>query len=519
MRHEIGATEALFRLAGMACQRDLKGFLRLAWPHFQQGTPYVPTWAGDAICEHVQAWILGDIRRLGIEVPPGSGKTSRASIAGPVWSWLKDPSARWLCGSYDMTFAARLNRRRRKLLLEPKIRALTRPDYDLVRGEKAAMFFQNTAGGWMASFSPAGGITTGEHCKLMALDDLVKASNATPQVFRDIAELISGTLLSRFKDQADPQIMHVAQRLGVGDPADVLYGNGPLPTPERKDEGPLFNDFEVLSIPAGYDPKRSKVTVLGFKDPRTYEGESFFAARYPEEHLRAKKKAMGSAYFEQYDQLVSRTSGGIFQREWFKTWTHRPDLSSAIWAAFTDCTFHGGPGTDHVVIQVWAAVDGCAYLMDQIRAQMSFTETCAALSEMAQRWPQCGRWMVEASRAANGDAVVDSMRRLVPGVIGVSYQAGQTKAARAKASIEPMAMAGQLHLPSVRTHPWVHGWLDEVCGFTGKDGEQDDQVDAASGALNWLRKELLQALGDQPAGQPYTPPPPSRSSRPKGGGW
>lgn len=228
---------------------------------------------------------------------------------------------------------------------------------------------------------------------------------------------------------------------------------------------------------------------------------------------------MGSAYFEQYEQLVSRTSGGIFQRQWFKTWERRPDLSPAIWAAFTDCTFHGGPGTDHVVIQVWAAVDGCAYLMDQIRAQMSFTETCAALAEMAQRWPQCGRWMVEASRAANGDAVVDSMRRMVPGVIGVSYQAGQTKAARAKASIEPMAMAGQLYLPSERTHPWVRGWLDEVCGFTGKDGEQDDQVDAASGALNWLRKELLQALCDQPAGQYTPPPPPPRSAKPRGGGW
>lgn len=84
--------------------------------------------------------------------------------------------------------------------------------------------------------------------------------------------------------------MHVAQRLGVGDPADVLYGNGPLPTPERKDEGPLFDDFEVLSIPAGYDPKRSKVTVLGFEDPRTRQGESFFPPSTQRSTLRPRKR-------------------------------------------------------------------------------------------------------------------------------------------------------------------------------------------------------------------------------------
>lgn len=513
MNGDLSAQEALFRLAGHAAQLDLRAFLRLSWPLFQQGTPYVPTWAGDAICEHVQAWILGQIRRLGIEVPPGAGKTSRASIAAPVWSWLRNPSLRWMCGSYDLVFAARLNRRRRKLLAEPSLRAITKPSYELVRGEKAATFFQNSMGGWMGAFSPEGGVTTGEHCHLMDLDDLIKASDATPQKFKEIAQLIGSTLLSRFKDQTDPQIMCIAQRLGRGDPADVLYDAGPLPTEDRRDEGPLFSDFEILRIPAEFDPKRSKVTVLAFKDPRERTGESFFPARYPEEHLAAKRKAMGAAYDPQYNQHIRRTDGGIFKRSTFKRWSVRPDLRNAVWASFTDCTFRGGPGADHVVIQVWAAVDGCAYLMDQARGQWGFVQTLQAMAEMTRRWPECGRWMVEASRAANGDAVVDMMRRSVLGVVGVSYEKGQTKLARALASIEPLAAAGQIYLPDETLAPWVSTWLDEVCSFTGADGEQDDQVDAASGALHWLRQHMLDGrLTDD---GPIDPIQPKRAR----GGW
>lgn len=497
MSREISGHEALVRLAGLAAGSNLRAYLRLTWKFFQQGGTYIPTWAGDAICDHVEAWIRGEIDRLGIEVPPGSGKTSRASIAAPVWSWLLDPTARWMCGSYDLVYAARLNAKRRRLLLEKPVRAITQPQYDLLRGEKSRTYFMNDNGGWMAAVSPNGGVTTGEHCKFMVLDDLVKAGpTATPQVFREVEEFISGTLLSRFRDQNNPKIMYVGQRLGRGDPQDVLYDHGPLPRPGREgDDGPLFNDFQVLTIPAEYDPKRSKVTVLGFRDPRTVEGESFSRERYGVDHLREKRRNMGADYDPQYNQLVRRTDGGIFQRHWFPFWGSRPNLERAEWASFTDCTFAGGPGSDYVVIQVWAAVGGFAYLMDQIRGQMGITDTCKAMLELVKRWPQCGRWMVENRRAANGDGVVDLMRRMVPGVIGVSYEQGQNKLARAKA-FQPMAEAGQIFLPDPSIAPWVTAWLDELCAFTGQDGQQDDQVDAASGALNWLRSQILESLAE-----------------------
>lgn len=495
---ELAAQDALLRLAGIAAQRDLRAFLRLTWPRFQQGTPYVQTWAGDAMCEHLQAFYLGQIELLGVEVPPGSGKSSRASVAGPVWAWQQDPSLRLMCGSYDLIFASRLNRRRRRLALDKAVRAVTRPGYEMVRGERAATFFQNSAGGWMAAVSPDGGVTTGEHCTHMVLDDLAKP-DAGPKRFKELAEWFTGTLLSRFKDQNRPRIAMVAQRLGKGDPTDVFYE--------------AFPDAEVLRIPAEYDPRRSRVTCLGWRDPRRVEGESFFPERYDPDHLRKKRRQMGTAAFEaQYNQNPQAGAGGIFKREWFRHWEHRPDLSRAVWASFTDCTFRGGAGADHVVIQVWAAVDGHAYLMDQARGQLDFPQTCAALAEMAKRWPQCGRWMVEAGRAANGDALVDTMKRLVPGVLGVSYERGQTKDVRAQA-FAPMAEAGQILIPARSLAPWVDGWLDELAGFTGQDGQPDDQVDAASGALNYLRGHLLEGLGDVTAAEivrPVAPPRPRR---------
>lgn len=473
--------------ARLRMRESLGLYLAGMWTILHPGTPQVASWAGDAICDHMQAWILGQIDRLSIEVPPGAGKTSRA-VAAVCYGWEHDPSKRYMCGSYDLIYAARLNRRRRRVVLDRALRELMRTEYELLLGEKASTFFQNDRGGWMAAISPDGGVTTGEHCDGMLLDDLCKPANATERKFSELRTFITETLLSRFRDQNNPRIMNVQQRLGDHDPAGVLYES--------------FNDFEVLCIPAEYDPHRSKVSVLGFKDPRTKPGASFFEDRYGKEHLESKRKAMGSdAFDKQYNQKAKGAGTKyIFMRHWFRFWQTRPDLAGAEWAAFIDCTFDGGPTSDYVVIQVWASVDARAYLMDQMRAQMSLVETCAALGEMAHRWPQCGRWLVEAQKKANGDGVVDVMSRLVPGVVGVTYERGQSKAARARAA-SPMLEAGQVYVPDPSFASWVPAFLAEVCSYTGQDGEQDDQVDGMSGGLNFLRGFMLEGLRDFSAAQ------------------
>jgi hypothetical protein len=47
-------------------------FLRLAWP-IVEPAPFVPNWHLEELCAHLEAVSRGEIRRLCINVPPGTG--------------------------------------------------------------------------------------------------------------------------------------------------------------------------------------------------------------------------------------------------------------------------------------------------------------------------------------------------------------------------------------------------------------------------------------------------------------
>lgn len=466
----LDGLDALLELASIGAHQSLRAYHRLIWKRVNPETPYIHNWSTDAVLDHVQAFFEGQIQRLVIAIPPGGGKTISGSIAGPTWAWLKNPSRRIMAGSYDLPLASRLNRRRRRLLLDKALRWLLKPEYELLRGETGSTFIQNSSQGWMAAISPDGGVSTGEHCDDQLWDDLLKPSHVYSPKRAEVGVFIRETSLSRFKDQNNPRIMSIGQRLHGEDPSGVLME--------------LFPDCEVLEIPAEYDPKRSKTTVLGFKDPRTRAGESFFPARYAEEELKKKRVRMGPAvYGAQYSQDPPGGGGGIFKKEWMRRWDRLPDDPNAIWVGSVDCTFSNTEHSDFVVLQAWCCSGTKAYLVDQIRGQMTFTETCKALKEMSRRHPQVERWMVEVGRAANGDAVVDAMQDEVWAVMGVRHEQGQSKVARAQ-SVTGIFEAGQVLIPPDTHAPWVLDWIEEHLRFPS---EPDDQVDGTSMALNYLR--------------------------------
>jgi hypothetical protein len=97
--------------------RQLREFARQAWPVVEPATAFVSNWHLDAICEHLQAVTLGQIRRLLICMPPRHMKSllvltciNRSNVAweptgGPqLWSIRRErlpagmpsQSGRWL---------------------------------------------------------------------------------------------------------------------------------------------------------------------------------------------------------------------------------------------------------------------------------------------------------------------------------------------------------------------------------------------------------------------------------------
>jgi hypothetical protein len=78
--------ENKFRLAFTReqCQHSLRYFVEQAWPHIDP-SPFMANWAIDAVCEHLEAVMLGEIPNLLINIPPRCSKTTIVSIMFPAW--------------------------------------------------------------------------------------------------------------------------------------------------------------------------------------------------------------------------------------------------------------------------------------------------------------------------------------------------------------------------------------------------------------------------------------------------
>ncbi len=64
------------------CSRSLATFVRRAWHVIEPGQKYIHGWHVEAVCEHLEACTYGDIKRLLINIPPGTMKSTLVSVFG-----------------------------------------------------------------------------------------------------------------------------------------------------------------------------------------------------------------------------------------------------------------------------------------------------------------------------------------------------------------------------------------------------------------------------------------------------
>jgi len=147
--------------------------------------------------------------------------------------------------------------------------------------------------------------------------------------------------------------------------------------------------------------------------------------------------------------------------------------------ASLDATFKDTDGTDFVVFQVWGKYGANSYLLDQSRARMSFTKTVSEAVRIKEKWPNIREFYIEDK--ANGPAVIDTLKPIVPGLIAVEPDG--SKLARAHA-VTSYWEAGNVWLPHPDITPWVKDLVSELTAFPAS--ANDDQVDALTQALRML---------------------------------
>lgn len=460
--------------------RSYADFVDIAWDIVEPSRPMVWGWHNDAICEHLQAVYEGQLRRLVINVPPGTMKSLGCCVFFPAWVWSQDPRKKFIFASYSDTVSLRDSKRCKRLIEHAWYQERWGDKYQLFRDDRAAGKYANDKGGFRLATTVKGGVT-GEHADIQVVDDptkpleVTKSMHVAQTALDEVKTWWGETMSSRLVDFETSARIVIMQRLHEDDLAGHLLKEG---------------GYEHLMLPMEFEPKRKCYTSIGFEDPRTKEGELLCPARIPAEAVEQTKRELGSrGAHAQLQQNPTPAEGSIIKAHWAKYYQIIPKRFTLMIQSW-DCTFKDGTTNDFVCGQVWGVVDSEYYLVDQIKERMGFVDTCKAIRALTLKWPKATYKIVEDK--ANGPAVVDALRKQIPGFKLVNPEGG--KIARVHA-VEPIWESGNVYLPCPEMAPWVYapdGFLDEITGFPAR--AHDDQVDAMSQALIFLETKSLGRL-------------------------
>lgn len=457
--------EILRELAERDAMTSLAWFVRLLWPVVEPA-PLEWGWHMQAVCDALQAVAEGRSRRLVINVPPGFSKSLLTSVFFPAWQWLAKPQTRTLFLSHDGDLATRDSRRMRILILSPEYRRLmqrARQEWTLSADQNQKVNFENTARGFRYCGSLTSGIT-GKRGDGIVIDDPHDAKDTTtgsPEQVRARMEeartIFTQTLQTRLNDLRAWYIVVIMQRLHEADLAAYCLGEG----------------YDRLILPMRFDPDRADP-----RDQRTVRGQLLDGRRFPAEVVAALERQLGPRQAAgQLEQRPMPDAGGLFQRAWFGRRFKAAPAGVPVLLS-VDATFRDSATADFVVIQVWGWKGPDRWLLDQRRERMAFTATRQMLTDLAAKWKPSAI-LIEAK--ANGDALIDDLRRTLSGV--VAFEPGaRSKYERAQVGSAPAAEAGQIWLPE--DAPWVDVFIEEHVIFPL--AAHDDCVDACSQAMLWL---------------------------------
>jgi predicted phage terminase large subunit-like protein len=422
--------------------------------------------------ELLRAYSTPDARLI-ISMPPQEGKSERATKTGTLWALLADPTRKVGIVSYSSDLARSFGRDIRNWIQDNAGQGGT---LDLRLRLSAD---NNSAAEWSIDGYGGGVICRGIGAGLTgrAIDALI-----IDDPFADSEQAESETYRARVWDWWRTV---GATRLAPGAPVIVIMTRwheddlaGRLLAAE---DGALWR---VVNIPAQADFDVES----GGTDPLGREvGEWLSSARgRTVAQWESIKVRSGSRNFSAlYQGQPSAESGNVWKRQWWRRYDTM--LWSGASALTVECdemimswdmTFKDAATSDFVVGQVWARVGAHAYLVDQIRRRLSFTDTVAAVKAMHEKWPQARTILVEDK--ANGTAVIDTLKAKIPGIVPVTPH--ESKFSRASA-VAPYIESGNVHLPTaaVSLFAEVEDFINESASFP--NDAHDDMVDAASQAL------------------------------------
>lgn len=446
------------------------------------------------ICQHLQECIEEDYGRLMIFAPPGSAKSSYASVVAPTWAMGKFPGLRVLMTSYAGTPIIRASKRARQIVASEKYANIWETETTLVQGSTSAAEWELTNGSGLFAAGLMGGITS-SRCDLGIIDDPVagREEAESETVRKKTLDAYYDDFLSRLKPKAS--IVIIQTRWHQDDLAGSI-----LPEDYKGESGYIKcrdgQTWRVLSIPAECD---STDDPLG----RSI-GEFLWPEWFSSRHWMMYK-AKARTWASLFQQQPTPADGIYFHRANFRR--HRrgsaPEgMTYYLMSDFGtkdnegDPTAHTVAGIDHE--------DGI-WLEDGFNEQVETDKGIQAAMDLVRTWSPL-QWMGEKGpiESSIGPSIRKAMRKARKFVARLMLPSIHHKIQRAR-GIMGRVECGEV---SVVEGKWGDELIEQCISFPG--GRHDDMVDSISllgRALDKLRP------GRQPTPDPAEPDPVKVGSR------
>ncbi len=417
------------------------------------------------ICDQLERVVLGDVKRLVINIPPRSGKTELAVINFMAWAMGLFPDSEFIHASYSKRLATNNTFNTRAVMQDETYLSIF--PWTAFRSDSNAKDEFRTAQGGVMYATGADGTITGYGAGKMRdsfggaiiIDDPHKAGEASSVIRRNnVIDWFTTTMESR-KNRPDTPIIVIMQRLHEEDLSGWLLagGNG--------------EEWTHLNIPAELE-----------------NGESFWPRQFPIEDLKRKEATNAYVYAGQYLQRPAPIGGGLFKDEWWRYWSVEPIIEYKM--IYADTAMKTGEENDYSVFQCWGmGRDGNIYLLDQLRgkweAPQLLTYGQAFFNKHSNvEWSPLRQMKVEDK--ASGTGLIQQMSQNGIPVVGI--QRNRDKITRAY-DVAPMIEAGRVYLPEGADY--LSEFLLESTQFP--NGAHDDQLDPMMDAIN----DMLICAGEQ----------------------
>ena len=444
------------------CRRSLAEFAKQSWHILEPATPLKWGWALDAICEHLEAVSDGRIKRLLINVPPGSMKSLLTSVIWPAWEWgpRGKPELRFLGTAHKQDLAVRDNLKCRRLIQSRWFRSHW--PIELTGDQNAKTKFENAATGFREAMAFTS--LTGSRGDRVILDDPHSVDDANSKtILESDVRTFREALPSRVNNE-DSAIVIIMQRLHEADVSAVAIELG----------------YEHLCIPMRFEEDMRSVTSIGWTDPRKIEGQLMFPERFPEHQVAELETSLGSyAAAGQLQQRPAPLGGGIFKIDW---WRHyRPEALPPIRRIIQswDTAFKTNAQNDYSCCTTWAECESGYYLIDLWKERVEFPDLKRMVVSLAAKHSPHA---VLVEDKASGQSLIQELRRDTQLSI-VPIKVDTDKVARAFA-VTPLVEAGRVFLPEGAA--WVADFVSSLGTFP--NAAHDDDVDSTTQGLAYLSR-------------------------------